>query len=278
MQTASFTVAVGDVEQPVFISFPSDISLSVVFPTTTATATWVEPTATDNAPNIVTVAQTAGLVSGSTFPIGTTVVTYTATDAIGNTITQSFTVTVAAIPPGTITFIVNSDEDGMYNIISAEAALNTAIVVNSGSGTSGSITHRTGFFPIAFTIPNGIGVESAHCSSSTSTLSADSKSGTIVITPGMAVTCTITTQGSLKKTVTQIGQSLEKRSQLIIQHQANLSRRIERLEGRYSGNGGVSGFGFSLKNDRIPFTVRIGSNDISFSYSCLLYTSPSPRD
>ncbi len=38
--------------------------------------------------------QTAGLASGSTFPVGTTTNTFTATDAAGNTATESFTVTV----------------------------------------------------------------------------------------------------------------------------------------------------------------------------------------
>ena len=42
----------------------------------------------------LTIAQTAGLPSGSTFPLGVTTNTFTATDASGNTATCSFTVTV----------------------------------------------------------------------------------------------------------------------------------------------------------------------------------------
>ncbi|WP_159521578.1 HYR domain-containing protein [Sunxiuqinia indica] len=54
------------------------------------------PTATDICGG-VTVEQTAGLASGSEFPVGTTVVTFTATDASGNTSESSFAVTVAGI-------------------------------------------------------------------------------------------------------------------------------------------------------------------------------------
>ncbi|WP_159521579.1 HYR domain-containing protein [Sunxiuqinia indica] len=54
------------------------------------------PTATDICGG-VTVEQTAGLASGSEFPVGITVVTFTATDASGNTSESSFAVTVAGI-------------------------------------------------------------------------------------------------------------------------------------------------------------------------------------
>ena len=42
----------------------------------------------------VTLQQVAGLVSGATFPVGSTLNTFVATDAAGNTETCSFTVTV----------------------------------------------------------------------------------------------------------------------------------------------------------------------------------------
>jgi hypothetical protein len=53
------------------------------------------------------VQQTAGLPSGSTFPIGTTTNTFVATDAAGNTSTCSFTVTVNDTEPPSITCPAN---------------------------------------------------------------------------------------------------------------------------------------------------------------------------
>ena len=56
------------------------------------TATWTEPTATDNS-GMVTL--TSDYISGGSFPVGTTTVTYTATDESGNTAECDFDVIVA---------------------------------------------------------------------------------------------------------------------------------------------------------------------------------------
>jgi len=59
-----------------------------------AIVTYNAPVGMDNRPGAVTV-QTAGLASGSIFPVGITINTFTVTDAAGNTASCSFTVTVA---------------------------------------------------------------------------------------------------------------------------------------------------------------------------------------
>ena len=53
---------------------------------------WTPPTASDNSGETVTL--TSDYSPGDTFPIGTTVVTYTAMDAYGNVATSSFNVVV----------------------------------------------------------------------------------------------------------------------------------------------------------------------------------------
>ncbi len=58
-----------------------------------AIVNYTTPVGVDNCPGVTTV-RTAGLASGSTFPIGTTTNTYVATDAGGRTATCTFTVTV----------------------------------------------------------------------------------------------------------------------------------------------------------------------------------------
>ena len=54
---------------------------------------YTPPTGTSTCPGAITV-QTAGLGSGSTFPVGTTTEEYTVMDADGNTYSCSFTITV----------------------------------------------------------------------------------------------------------------------------------------------------------------------------------------
>jgi uncharacterized repeat protein (TIGR01451 family) len=89
--SATQVVTVVDNTPPV-ISCPSNIVLEPTCPTG-AIATYTAPVGTDNCPGATT-ARTAGLASGSVFPIGTTTVTYTVTDAVGLQTSCSFTVTV----------------------------------------------------------------------------------------------------------------------------------------------------------------------------------------
>ena len=90
----SFDVTVtadADTEDPVISDCPGDIMVSNDPGNCSASVTWTAPTATDNSGS-------ADLESnfepGAVFPVGTTRVTYTATDAAGNQATCSFDVTV----------------------------------------------------------------------------------------------------------------------------------------------------------------------------------------
>jgi len=80
-------------------------------------ATWIGPVGTDNCAGAIT-SQTGGPVSGSTFPVGITPVTYTVTDAFLNTATCSFNVIVIDNQNPSITcppdVIVNNDPGFCY--------------------------------------------------------------------------------------------------------------------------------------------------------------------
>jgi HYR domain/Secretion system C-terminal sorting domain/Domain of unknown function DUF11 len=79
-----------DVTPPTLSSCPNNINLNIVL--ATAVASWTPPTATDNCPGAVTITSTN--TPGQSFPVGVTVVTYTARDAANNTRTCSFTITI----------------------------------------------------------------------------------------------------------------------------------------------------------------------------------------
>ncbi|MGH9956282.1 MAG: HYR domain-containing protein, partial [Pyrinomonadaceae bacterium] len=88
------------------ITCPANITLEPTCPTG-AIATWTAPVGTDNCPGATTT-QTAGPASGSVFPIGTTTVTYSVTDAHGNgPVSCSFTVTVLT-PQAVVQNLINS--------------------------------------------------------------------------------------------------------------------------------------------------------------------------
>jgi uncharacterized repeat protein (TIGR01451 family) len=86
------TVTVNDTESPT-ISCPGNITANNDPGICGAVVTYTAPVGSDNCPGATT-AQTAGLPSGSTFPVGTTTNTFEVTDASGNKTSCSFTVTV----------------------------------------------------------------------------------------------------------------------------------------------------------------------------------------
>uniref|UniRef100_UPI00248FCC6E HYR domain-containing protein n=1 Tax=Aquimarina aggregata TaxID=1642818 RepID=UPI00248FCC6E len=95
--TCSFTVTINDSKAPTIIDLPLNVNINTTINSCTRTITWTEPTASDNCSiqNLTqTSSPTTGLINGSDFPVGTTIITYTAQDTNGNSISESFNITV----------------------------------------------------------------------------------------------------------------------------------------------------------------------------------------
>ncbi len=90
--SCTFTVTIEDNEAAVISNCPADISLEAGTDCSDV-HTWIFPDAADNC-TAATFSQTAGLPSGSSFPLGTTVNAFTAIDDSGNETSCSFFVTV----------------------------------------------------------------------------------------------------------------------------------------------------------------------------------------
>ncbi len=71
----------------------------------------------------------------------------------------------------------------------------------------------------------------------------------------------------VQQTVQLIGSFAQNRGNLIMQNRPNLTRRIDRLNGHDTNNGGISGFGVSIVSGHLPFSAKIGTQRSSFSYS-----------
>ncbi|SDX57834.1 Repeat domain-containing protein [Marininema mesophilum] len=105
IEACTFTVTVNDTEPPV-ISGLSDIEVEATIDCG-ATVTFSEPTVTDNCPGTITT--TFSPASGSFFPLGSTLVTCTATDSNGNSATGTFIVTVIDTAPPVISGLNDID-------------------------------------------------------------------------------------------------------------------------------------------------------------------------
>ena len=78
---------------PVISRCPSDINQLALAGSTTSRVQWIEPTASDNSG--MTPTSTRSHTPGSSFPIGSTQVTYAFTDESGNQALCSFTVVIS---------------------------------------------------------------------------------------------------------------------------------------------------------------------------------------
>ena len=87
----SFLVTIHDVDSPEIDDMPGDIVVSNDEGDCGALVSWQEPAATDNC---VVTDLSSDHVNGGSFPVGTTVVTYTATDGDENQYSETFAVTV----------------------------------------------------------------------------------------------------------------------------------------------------------------------------------------
>ena len=97
-----------DDEAPIISGMPVDIVVDSSYPACNKTASWTEPTVTDNCtvgiiPVITGVDEKGNnitVTNGGEFPFGVNTITYTATDDSGNVATETFTITVTdANPP-----------------------------------------------------------------------------------------------------------------------------------------------------------------------------------
>jgi hypothetical protein len=87
----SFTVTVVDNQAPFITLCPGNITVNAADGLCSSVVNWNPPTASDNCPGV---SLSTNHISGETFNVGTTVVTYTATDHSGLVTTCSFNVTV----------------------------------------------------------------------------------------------------------------------------------------------------------------------------------------
>ncbi|TRO66302.1 Ig-like domain-containing protein [Christiangramia sabulilitoris] len=166
--TESFTVTVNDTETPE-LNCPGNITVSTTTGESFAIVTFMEATVTDNCG--ATIEQTAGPVSGSQFSLGTTTVTFTATDDAGNTTECSFTVTVEddSDPtlecPSDISQNVDAGECGAVVTFTTPEAFDNSgnVTVEQTSGPASGEQFPVGTTTVTFTATDDAG-NSVECS------------------------------------------------------------------------------------------------------------------
>ncbi|NOT38730.1 MAG: HYR domain-containing protein [Saprospiraceae bacterium] len=149
--SCSFTVTVNDNELPA-ITCPANIITSNDAGVCTAIETYSTLSGSDNCSGQSTV-RTAGLASGSAFPIGITTNTFKVTDAVGNTKTCSFTVSVNDNELPAISCPVNITSN---NDVGACTAVETYTTPSGTDNCTGQITTRTSGLASGSAFPIGV--------------------------------------------------------------------------------------------------------------------------
>jgi gliding motility-associated-like protein len=152
VSTCSFNVIISDTEFPTLIC-PSDVAQDNDLGMCGAVVTYTTPIGIDNCSGATTI-QTAGLASGSSFPVGTTTNTFEVTDASGNTTTCSFDVVINDAELPTITCLAdiaqNNDPGQCSAVVTYVAPVGAdncpgATTIQTGGLSSGSV------FPVGTT-------------------------------------------------------------------------------------------------------------------------------
>ncbi len=146
----TFTVTVSDAQPPV-LSCPADIQVNAPAGNCSANVTYTTPVGTDNCPGTST-SQLAGLASGATFPIGSTAVSFRATDAAGNITNCNFTVEVLDIEDPQINCPNNISE--LSTLSNCGSVINYATPVGTDN-CPGVSTVITAGFPSGSPFPEG---------------------------------------------------------------------------------------------------------------------------
>ena len=158
--TGSFTVTVSDDEDPALVGTPADIAVNSDPSTCGAVVTWTAPTATDNCGAMVT----GSHASGASFAVGQTTVTYTATDDAGNSVQESFTVTVTdgeapAIANTPANISVNNDAGACGAVVSwtePSASDNCSVSTFTSTHNSG-VSYPVGVTTVTYTATDAAG-------------------------------------------------------------------------------------------------------------------------
>jgi hypothetical protein len=163
--SANQTVSVADKQKPE-ISAPASLSVPNDHGLATAVVATGSPAVSDNCPQVsFTGSRSDGAGLGAAYPVGVTTITWTATDASGNTASATQTITVRDVDPPVLLvpndFSVNATmPSGAVVTYSVNATDNVGVVSLVCVPTSGSV------FPIGYTHINCVARDAAGNSAS----------------------------------------------------------------------------------------------------------------
>ena len=156
-----FNVIVEDNDNPSFSYFPNDTTVYIHNSSCQKIVSWSPPTFFDNCPGPII---SSSHSSGSPFPKGTTTITYTLSDSSGNSIQQSFNITVLDTVPPIFTYF--PDDTTIYADVNCQKNItwstpigidNCGAILNSIPNISNGSSFIRGTHTITYTLQDSSG-------------------------------------------------------------------------------------------------------------------------
>ena len=151
LANCSFNVTVNSTNSSLVLDCPADINVTVPVGTAGQNLSWTAPTgSSDCVIGSVTTTQTAGILNGDFFPVGSYTITYESTDGCGATTTCSFTIVVSE-GVGTLTLDCPVDLVYVLPLGSTSMPVSWESPITSTTCGGGQVNPNCGTNPAGFT-------------------------------------------------------------------------------------------------------------------------------
>lgn len=190
-------------------------------------------------------------------------------DGQADSVADTVSISVRAIGSVTIVQqIIGSDVTIAFT--SDIPALNTSVTTSGGIGriTAAGVAAGSHMLSAADLTSTGYAVTSISCNDADSTVNIANRTVALQLSPGEDLVCTFRMANSREAASIAIGNFLTGRNALILAHQPDLQRRLDRLENITAGAGSASIHGVPVPGSgKLPFKLNTSAGTTRFSAS-----------
>lgn len=181
------------------------------------------------------------------------------------------TVTISVRAVGSVTIIQRViGGDAAVTFTSDIAALNGSVTTSGGTAQVSAVEIPTGSYSVSVNDIRtaGFALTDITCNDGDSVASVANRSVALELSPGEDLVCTFTSTNSRGAAQAAIADFLTGRNALIMSHQPDLQRRLDRLTGTPAQGGNATAFGVPIPGSAsLPFALSLASGQASASTS-----------
>lgn len=181
------------------------------------------------------------------------------------------TVVISVRAVGSVTIIQRViGGDSTVTFSSDIAALNASVSTSGGSAQVNAVDIPTGAYTVSVSDNRaaGFALTDITCNDTDSTVNVAARSVALALAPGEDLVCTFTSTNSRGAAQSAIADFLTGRNALIMSHQPDLQRRLDRLTGVPTQGGNATAYGVPIPGSgSLPFALSLSSGRASASTS-----------